>query len=102
MGRTYLKCFPLARRRTTTINSGAMRRSAALVMATLAGCAMAAHEATPTDSADPGNSGSDMGSGSGSGHGSGSGSGSGSNTTPPPAHVPLLLSEVSLGPAGHE
>ena len=81
-----------------------MRLSAALVIATLAGCAMAAHEAAPTDSDDPGNNGSDMGSGSGggSGHGSGSGSGSGSNSTPPPAHVPLLLSEISLGPAGHE
>ncbi|MEP6859752.1 MAG: hypothetical protein ABJE66_03975 [Deltaproteobacteria bacterium] len=74
-----------------------MRRSAAFMMATLAGCAMAAHEAAPTDSADPGNNGSD-----GSGSGSGAGSGAGSNTTPPPAHVPLLLSEISLGPAGHE
>jgi hypothetical protein len=81
-----------------------MRLSAALVIATLAGCAMAAHEAAPADSGDPGNNGSDTGSGSGggSGHGSGSGSGSGSATTPPPAHVPLLLSEISLGPAGHE
>jgi len=63
---------------------------------------MAAHEVAPADSGDD-QSGSNTGSGSGThGNGSGSGSGSGTSTMPPPAHVPLLLSEISLGPAGHE
>ena len=64
----------------------------------LAGCAMGAHEVDPPGPPDAATA--DNGSDS---HGSGdAGSGSGSDTPPAPHEVPLLLSEISLGPAGHE
>jgi hypothetical protein len=80
-----------------------MRLSAAIVMTVwFAACATG----IPMESAPNGDSGQPGGSGGGSGSGSGSGSdntnsqGSGSDTDP--TDVPLLLSEISLGPAGHE
>jgi hypothetical protein len=75
-----------------------MRLSVAIVTVGFAACATGIPMESAPDSGDPGHSGS----GSGSGGGSGSGSGSGDTNTQAPGHVPLLLSEVSLGPAGHE
>lgn len=78
-----------------------MRLSAAIVMTFgFAACATAIRMENAPDAADPGQQGSGAGSGSGSDTNS-QGSGSGSGTTAP-THVPLLLSEISLGPAGHE
>src|SRR5450755_1796575 len=99
MGRTYLKLFVLAGRAVTRLNHGAMRLSAAIVMTFgFAACATAIRMESAPDAGDPGQPGSGAGSGSGSDTNS---QGSGSGTTAP-THVPLLLSEISLGPAGHE
>lgn len=70
-----------------------MRSPALCISAVLAGCAMGAHELDPPDAATahPDN-GSDS-----------QGSDAGIDAPPPAPHgVPLLLSEISLGPAGRE
>jgi hypothetical protein len=73
-----------------------MRRIAIVMTVWFAACANAIPMESPADSgANPDHTGSGSGSGSGSDTNTGSGSGSA-------AAVPLLLSEVSLGPAGHE
>ena len=74
-----------------------MRFSAVLVTLAVGACATAIRTELPPDAADP------QGSGSGSNTDTnGAGSGSGSGSTAPLADAPLLLSEISLGPTGHE
>jgi hypothetical protein len=74
-----------------------MRFSAAIVTIAVGACATAIRMELPSDAGDPADAPDHHGSGSGSNTDT---NGSGSST--PLADAPLLLSEISLGPTGHE